>query len=88
MEYIWLQSPLRLLAREVQERLLSKGYSCNLIAGQKQEMVAGARITSSTIEMLNICKLYYVAVIDEIQLLSDEFRGSAWTRACELFTVP
>lgn len=36
---------------------------------------------SCTIEMANINRRWDVAVIDEIQMISDETRGAAWTRA-------
>lgn len=74
-------APLRLLAMEVRDRLLAAGVPCNLITGEERVMVEGARHTASTIEMLNPTKMVDVAVIDEIQMLQDPDRGSAWTAA-------
>lgn len=75
-------APLRLLAAEVKERFVREGYPCNLITGQEQELMDGAKLTSSTVEMLPSNEHYDVAVIDEIQMLGDIQRGNAWTRAC------
>ena len=74
-------APLRLLAMEVRDRLMAAGVPCNLITGEERVMVAGARHTASTIEMLNPARTVEVAVIDEIQMLQDPDRGSAWTAA-------
>lgn len=74
-------APLRLLAMEVRDRLLEAGVPCNLITGEERVMIAGAQHTASTIEMMNPTKLVDVAIIDEIQMLQDPDRGSAWTAA-------
>jgi ATP-dependent RNA helicase SUPV3L1/SUV3 len=74
-------APLRLLAMEVRDRLTAAGVPCNLITGEERELVEGAQHTASTIEMMNTSKLVEVAVIDEIQMLQDPDRGSAWTAA-------
>lgn len=74
-------APLRLLAMEVRDRLMMAGVPCNLITGEERVLISGARHTASTIEMLNTTKLVDVAVIDEIQMLQDPDRGSAWTTA-------
>ena len=66
-------APLRLLAMEVRDKLLAAGVPCNLITG--------AQHTASTIEMMNPSKFVDVAIIDEIQMLQDPDRGSAWTAA-------
>jgi ATP-dependent RNA helicase SUPV3L1/SUV3 len=79
-------APLRLLAMEVRDRLMAAGVPCNLITGEERVLIAGARHTASTIEMLNPTKVVDVAVIDEIQMLQDPDRGSAWTAA--LIGVP
>ena len=44
-------------------------------------MVPFATHRSSTVELACLDKDYDVVVIDEIQMLCDEFRGFAWTRA-------
>lgn len=86
--------PLRLLAFEVYDRL-NKGLippsgadpegdhsrPCNLITGEEQRIYPEATLSSSTIEMLSFNVKYDVAVIDEIQMIADEQRGSAWTNA-------
>lgn len=74
-------APLRLLAMEIRDRLMVAGVPCNLITGEERVLVAGARHTASTIEMLNPAQVVDVAVIDEIQMLQDPDRGSAWTAA-------
>jgi ATP-dependent RNA helicase SUPV3L1/SUV3 len=48
--------------------------------------VPGASHVACTVEMANINAHADVAVIDEIQLMGDEQRGFAWTRA--LLGVP
>lgn len=40
-----------------------------------------AKHISSTVEMCNLERVVDVAVIDEIQMIQDEGRGNAWTRA-------
>jgi len=74
-------APLRLLALEVQENLLSDGISCSLRTGEEEDIRSDATHISSTVEKLNISKLYQVAVIDECQMIADPQRGFAWTRA-------
>lgn len=74
-------APLRLLAMEVRDRLVAAGVPCNLITGEERILIPGARHTASTIEMMNPTKPVEVAVIDEIQMLQDPDRGSAWTAA-------
>ncbi|SDK32298.1 ATP-dependent RNA helicase SUPV3L1/SUV3 [Methylophilus rhizosphaerae] len=74
-------APLRLLAMEVRDRLMQAGVPCNLVTGEERVMVAGAKHTASTIEMLRPDLAVDVAVIDEIQMLMDPDRGSAWTAA-------
>ena len=78
--------PLRLLAMEVYESCNVEGTFCSLITGQEQQEVPGARHTACTVEMINLEKRVDVAVIDEIQLIGDDSRGWAWTRA--LLGVP
>ncbi|HOY69367.1 MAG TPA: helicase-related protein [Methylotenera sp.] len=74
-------APLRLLAMEIRDRLVAAGISCNLITGEERVLMEGAQHTASTIEMMNPSKAVEVAVIDEIQMLQDPDRGSAWTAA-------
>jgi len=78
--------PLRLLAHEVYERMNALGCPTSLITGQQQLMEADARHISCTIEMLDTANAVDVAIIDEVQMLADDERGWAWTRA--LLGVP
>jgi ATP-dependent RNA helicase SUPV3L1/SUV3 len=75
--------PLRLLAHEVYSRFRAKGIACNLMTGDDVRLDEGgyAKLTSSTVEMVDISRPVDVAVIDEIQMLAQEDRGWAWTRA-------
>ncbi|KAI9886250.1 MAG: hypothetical protein M1823_001921 [Watsoniomyces obsoletus] len=75
--------PLRLLAHEVYSRLNDNGKPCNLLTGDDQR-IEGAldqRITSCTVEMVPLGVSFDVAVIDEIQMMENQARGWAWTRA-------
>ncbi|KAL0477636.1 ATP-dependent RNA helicase [Acrasis kona] len=74
-------APLRLLAAEVHQRMVNDGVKCDLITGDYKVIIDGATHAASTIEMLSTTEEYEVAVIDEVQLLSDPNRGWAWTRA-------
>ena len=73
--------PLRLLAFEQFENLNARGIPCSLITGEEQEIIQGAMITASTVEMANLQAYYEVAVIDEAQMITDNQRGGAWTNA-------
>lgn len=78
--------PLRLLAREVFERYQSQGVSCNLITGEEvipslDEFGNVTNLSSGTIEMIPLHKKMDVCIIDEIQMIADDMRGSAWTNA-------
>eukprot|EP00803_Ostreobium_quekettii_P007030 evm.model.scf_827.5 EVM.evm.TU.scf_827.5 scf_827:49902-60555(+) len=75
--------PLRLLAMEVYDTCNQGGLHCNLLTGQEQKQVPGARHTSCTVEMARLQRRHDVCVIDEIQCLEDEQRGFAWTRALQ-----
>jgi len=74
-------SPLRILALENYERLNGEGVPCSLLTGEEEVKVEGARHISCTVEKADILKTYTIAVIDEIQMISDSQRGDAWTRA-------
>ncbi len=74
-------APLRLLAMEIRDKLMQAGVPCNLITGEERDLIDGAKHTASTIEMMNPTIQVDVAVIDEIQMLQDPDRGSAWTAA-------
>ena len=74
-------APLRLLALETQEKMISNGVACSMITGEEENIIEGATHMSCTVEMLDTTKHYDVCVIDEAQLVEDEFRGWAWTKA-------
>lgn len=74
-------SPLRILALENYEKLNREGTKCSLLTGEEEINVEGSRHIASTIEKLDISQQYEVGVIDEIQMINDDQRGAAWTRA-------
>jgi len=74
-------APLRLLALEGRDRLMARGVPCSLRTGEESVPVEGARVVSSTIEMMGSSELIDVAVIDEAQMIFDPWRGWAWTQA-------
>lgn len=74
-------APLRLLAVEVCDELRTAGLRVSLLTGEEQDLVDDPQVICSTIEMLDLTQDYRVAVIDEMQMLSDPDRGWAWTQA-------
>lgn len=73
--------PLRLLAREVAQRLNKVNVPCNLITGQERNEIEGAKHSSVTVEMADMTTNYQCAVIDEIQMVGCKSRGYSFTRA-------
>ncbi|PHH71823.1 hypothetical protein CDD80_4969 [Ophiocordyceps camponoti-rufipedis] len=75
--------PLRLLAVEVYERMLSKGRPCALVTGEEVRLPKDTDqyYVSSTVEMIPLNQRFDVAVIDEIQMISDKSRGFGWVSA-------
>lgn len=75
--------PLRLLAHEVYTRFQAKGVPCDLVTGDdvRRDESGEAKLSSSTVEMVDTVKEIDVAVIDEIQMIAHNERGWAWTRA-------
>lgn len=78
--------PLRLLAREVYNRMKTANKKCNLITGEEviedyDEYGMPVKVSSGTVEMVDITNPMDVAVIDEIQMIEDSGRGWAWTQA-------
>ena len=86
--------PLRLLAHEVYHRMnMEWNVPCSLITGEERRapITDNKVIVSSpfppsrtshiscTVEMTNLDEPVDVAVLDEIQMLSDPERGEAWT---------
>ncbi|MBU5484012.1 RNA helicase [Clostridium sp. MSJ-11] len=74
-------SPLRILALENFEKLNREGVKCNLITGEEEILVEDASHISCTIEKLDLREKYDLAIIDEIQMIDDDSRGAAWSRA-------
>lgn len=74
-------APLRLLAWEIYDKLISEGLNCDLITGEEQIKSGNADFTSSTIEMANYGVKHGVAIIDEALMLGDEQRGHSWLEA-------
>ncbi len=74
-------APLRLLAWEIYDSLNADNFRCNLITGEEQMEHTGAKITASTIEMLDYTKSYEVAIIDEAFMIGDRDRGKSWLKA-------
>lgn len=78
--------PLRLLAMEIYDRLNAEGVMCDLVTGQERRAVPGSSHVACTVEMTSLRRRVDVAVLDEIQMIGDDVRGWAWTRA--LLGVP
>lgn len=74
-------APLRLLALEAQETLLDAGVQCSLATGEEEDLREGDTHMAATAEKLDLRQRYDVAVIDECQMIADQQRGYAWTRA-------
>lgn len=74
-------SPLRILALENYDKLNKEGIICDLLTGEEEIVNPNATHTSCTIEKVNLKEHYDIAVIDEIQMISDSFRGMAWSKA-------
>jgi len=88
-EYAIYCAPLRMLAHEIFQKSNKQGVPCDLLTGDDRQYASGneelpATHLSCTIEMAKVKPDYYVydvAVIDETQMLADDTRGGAWTRA-------
>lgn len=63
------------------KKLNREGVKCNLLTGEEEIIVEDSTHISCTIEKLDINEEYDVAIIDEIQMINDDQRGAAWTRA-------
>lgn len=77
-------APLRLLAAEAYIKMKQAGVPCHLITGDHKllhEPSDACMHTAATMEMLQTSHVYDTCVIDEIQMIQDEERGAAWTRA-------
>ncbi|KAI5481742.1 hypothetical protein MNV49_000019 [Pseudohyphozyma bogoriensis] len=80
--------PLRLLAHEVFSRFNEGKIGdegkrvCNLITGEEKRILdPNLALSSCTVEMFPLHRRVDVGVIDEIQMIGDPQRGTAWTAA-------
>lgn len=73
--------PLRLMALENYDRLREKGIPSGLLTGEERIDLDTATHICQTIETANFSQNYDVAVIDEVQLLTDKDRGGYWLNA-------
>ena len=73
--------PLRLLALEIYQRANDNNIPCNLLTGEERRETEDVKKWSCTVEMAQLDRHFDVAVIDEIQMISDSDRGSGWTQA-------
>ena len=73
--------PLRLLAREVYDRMVERkgASSCALITGEERIEPDTARYFVCTVESMPVQKQVEFLAIDEIQLAEDEDRGHIYT---------
>lgn len=74
-------APLRLLAMEGYDKMLSMGLGASLITGEERLGDPESRYVASTVEMCNPNRVFDAAIVDEAQMLCDPDRGSAWTAA-------
>jgi ATP-dependent RNA helicase SUPV3L1/SUV3 len=79
-------APLRLLALENYEALRDRGLNAGMVTGEEVFGDKSATHVSRTIETADLQHTVDMAVIDEIQMISDPDRGWAWTNA--LFGIP
>lgn len=74
-------APLRLLALENYNYLNESGLPTSLITGEEKIFVEMAEHTSCTVECLSTEIPYETVVIDEIQMMDDDQRGSFFVQA-------
>ena len=74
-------APLRLLAMEIQDRMLDEGIPCSMVTGEEENIVPNANLMSSTVEKIDLSQKYEIGIIDECQMIADQERGGSWTRA-------
>lgn len=74
-------APLRLLAHETYEYLNGQGIPTSLVTGEEKIDIPDNRCTSSTVECFDPLREYDLIVIDEIQMIDDNDRGSFFVQA-------
>ncbi len=70
--------PLRLLALEIYDKMVEAGVPCNMVTGQEQYYTDNSRCIAATVEMVEPYAMYDIAVIDEVQMINDPYRGHIW----------
>ncbi|GLJ41663.1 hypothetical protein SUGI_0862190 [Cryptomeria japonica] len=74
-------APLSLLAIQVYQDVNKQGILCDLITGEDVKHYPGSVKWCCSVEKVDLSKKWDVGVIDEIQMIGDDLRGGAWTRA-------
>eukprot|EP01063_Lacrimia_lanifica_P040464 TRINITY_DN9174_c0_g2_i1.p1 TRINITY_DN9174_c0_g2~~TRINITY_DN9174_c0_g2_i1.p1 ORF type:complete len:676 (+),score=254.49 TRINITY_DN9174_c0_g2_i1:76-2103(+) len=74
-------APLKLLAAQVCEKVNKAGVPCELVIGDEVIFNGSGEFISCTVEMCPLDETIDVGIIDEIQMIGDNERGWAWTRA-------
>ena len=74
-------APLRLMAMEAYDKMCQNGIITNMFTGEERFVNDNAKHISCTIEMMETSVPMDIAIIDEVQLITDEDRGWAWTKA-------
>ncbi len=74
-------APLRLLAHEFKEALAERNIEASLKTGEERNIIPNSRFLAATVEMCPMDNPIDVALIDEAQMLTDPYRGAAWTAA-------
>ncbi|CAK9008454.1 ATP-dependent RNA helicase SUPV3L1 [Durusdinium trenchii] len=67
--------------KEIFQKLRAAGVRCALLTGQERLGPDDATHVACTVEMAPLTRHWQVAVLDEVQLVTDANRGFAWTRA-------
>ena len=73
-------APLKALASQVWKKV-DQRVPCDLLIGDERRFGGSAEHVSCTMEMCPVDLAVDVGVIDEIQMIEDDQRGWAWTRA-------
>ncbi|GLJ41114.1 hypothetical protein SUGI_0851660 [Cryptomeria japonica] len=66
---------------KVYQDVNEEGILCDLQTGENIKHHSGSVKCSCTAVLVDLSKKWEVGVIDEIQMIGDDFRGGAWTRA-------
>ena len=58
--------------------MVEAGVPCNMVTGQEQYYTDNSRCIAATVEMVEPYAMYDIAVIDEVQMINDPYRGHIW----------